>query len=216
MEVAGGLRSLTPVVPAAIAIREDLVDDARGKPLRLDLARAIDRELEGGGLPLAEHALATGVAIARAIAQHPAVRALDHEGVPHDRRALAREFARETQVVALGLARHGNEGLTLAVNPRAQRHMRAGVSTDGEAKRDGAARGGGTERNPIAAVTAVVICPHVSIPSVLRSPGAPQAAGSTGSASCCKESPRDGGHGRHPDTGWRHGASRNRPPWHCA
>ena len=63
MEVARRPGSLTPVVSAAIAVREDLVDDARGKPFRLDLARAIDRELEGGGLPLAEHALAAGVAI---------------------------------------------------------------------------------------------------------------------------------------------------------
>ena len=217
VQAARRLGKLAPVGAPAIAIGEHLVDDARGEPCGLHLARLIDRELERRRLPLAERALAARAALARAVVDHAPVRALDEKRVPQDRGSAALVRAREPRAVPEALGLHGRKALAHAVDPRAQRGARPRVATHVEPKHDGAAHGGGTERIPIEGVTAVVIGPH-AVSSLLaygRRHRPHAAAGAIGSVSCCTESPRDGGHGRHPGTGWRPCASQSRPSWHC-
>ena len=119
--VHGLAGELAPARAPAVAVREDLVDDAAREPLGLDGARLVDRELKRGRLPVAEGALAAGPPLLGAVAHHLAIGALDHERVPHDGSGLARQRGREAHAVTHLLAHHGHEALAHAIDPRAHR-----------------------------------------------------------------------------------------------
>ena len=180
------LRDMAPARPATIAVGEDLIHDARGKPVRLHLARAVHRELEARRLPLHQHALATRTALLRAVAHHAAVGALDGKRVPDDGRILAREVAREAQVVAFLRGVHGQEALALAIYPCTQGAACAAVTAHVDGDAHGAARWHGAKREPIRAVTTVVECPHVR-PAPPGAGPAPGELAATGYVSCCME-----------------------------
>ena len=169
----GRLRALAPVGPALVAVGEDLVDHAALVPVGRHLAGPVHGDLERRGHVIVHLPHTAGAALAGAVVAHGAVGALEEEGVPDDAELLARDLTGEGEAAVVGGVDelHGQEGLTDAVDPRADGCLGSRVVPHVHGQRDGAALGGGAVWVSVPGAPAVVKGSH-GFPLVLGVPPA--------------------------------------------
>ena len=156
----GLLHALAPLGTAREAVGEDLVDDAAVKPVGLLGTRLVHGELERRLAPLAQTALPAHAPRLGAAPQRAPVAHAQRERVPHDGGLVRRKPHGEADAALERLARHGQDGLALAVDPDAQVAGGGLLVQDVNGQGDGGAELDGAEGAAIGKVAAVVMNPH--------------------------------------------------------